>query len=99
MKRLLPFLVAAVLVGCADRYPYSGTVADAERAISAAPMGLALLSFEARGDTWVRYRIVHDTSGIYITNGTATVTVEHGRVSISGPSAVRGAIRDSLKVK
>jgi hypothetical protein len=99
MRRRFPFVLAALLVGCAERYPYSGTVADAERAISTAPMSLTLLSIEARGDTWIRYRIVHDASGLYITNGTATVRVEGGRVAISGPAAERAAIKEALKVR
>jgi hypothetical protein len=98
MKRLCIF-IAVILAGCADRYPYSGTIADAERAIAAAPMGLTRLSGEGRGDTWIRYRVVHDTSGIYITNGTATVRVEQGRITVSGPARVRESIRDSLKLK
>jgi hypothetical protein len=95
----LPLFIAVILVGCADRYPYSGTLADAERAISTAALGLTHLAVEARGDTWIRYRVVHDTSGIYITNGAATVRVEGGPVAVSGPARVREAIRDSLKVK
>jgi len=99
MKRLAPVIVAVLLIGCAERHPYSGTIADAKRAISAAPMGLTFLLIEAQGDTWVRYRIVHDTSGIYITNGTATVRVEAGLVSISGPAHERATIREALKVR
>jgi uncharacterized Zn-binding protein involved in type VI secretion len=99
MKRLFPFACAALLVGCAERHPYTGTVADAERAIAAKPMGLTFLVVEAHGDTWVRYRIAHDTCGIFITNGTATVRVEGGRVAISGPAAERAAIGEALKVR
>jgi hypothetical protein len=61
--------------------------------------GLVLLVAESRGDTWVRYRVIRDTSGIYITNGTAKVRVESGLVSISGPADVRASIKDALGVK
>jgi hypothetical protein len=88
-----------LLCGCTPRYQYPGTLPAAEKAIASKGFGLVLLVPESRGDTWVRYRVIRDTSGIYITNGTAQVRVESGRVSISGPAEVRAAIKDALGVK
>jgi hypothetical protein len=100
MKRLYPFIVAILLVGCnREQHSYTGTIADADRDLVAAPMGLTHLAVEARGDTWVRYHIIHESSGIYITNGTAGIRVEYGQIGILGPADVRRMIREALKLK
>src|SRR5882672_8289239 len=89
MKRLAPILVGVLLVGCSHKYPYAGTIADVERAILAEPLGLVHLTVEAGGTNWLRYRMVKDVSGIWLTNVAATVRVESGHVILSGSSEVR----------
>ena len=98
MKRLC-LIATVVLIGCAKRYPYSGTPADVERGISMLQLGLTKLVIHERGETWIRYRIIQDASGMYITNGSVTVRVEDGQISVTGPRHVREAIYTSLKVK
>ena len=99
VKFLLPIFIAGLLVGCSHKYPYTGTIADAERAVLAEPLGLIHLNGEARGDDWIRYRMVRDTSGLWITNGAATMRVKSGQVTLSGSAEVRGYIAQALKLK
>ncbi len=54
MNRIVALVSAgAILSGCADQYPYPGTINDAEQAIAAAPMGLTHVQVEARSDAWL----------------------------------------------
>ena len=99
MKRLAFILVAGLLVGCTHKYFYTGTIADAERAILTEPLGLIHLRVEARGTNWLRYRMVRDVSGLWITNGAATIRVEGERLVLSGSGEVRDRITRALKVK
>jgi len=99
MKRLAFILVAGLLVGCTHKYSYPGTIADAERAILTEPLGLIHLRVEARGTNWLRYRMVRDVSGLWITNGAATVKVEGEHVVLNGSGQVRDHITRALKVK
>ena len=64
MKHFLPFLLAGLLAGCSEKYPYPGTIADVEKAILAEPLGFVSLNAEASGSDWVRYRMVTDASGL-----------------------------------
>jgi len=93
VRFLLPIFIAGLLVGCSHKYPYTGTIADAE------PLGLIHLTGEALGDDWIRYRMVRDTSGLWITNGAATMRVKSGQVTLSGSAEVRGYIAQALKLK
>jgi hypothetical protein len=100
MKTLCVAIVGCLLVGCADHYPYAGGLASAERAISGArPEENTYLFVEARGTTWVRYRVVYGPVGNYVTNGTALLRVEHGKVSISGPDRAQATIKRVLDLK
>jgi hypothetical protein len=99
MKRLAFILIAGLLVGCSHKYSYTGTIADAERAILAEPLGLAHLRVETRGTNWLRYRMVRDVSGLWITNGAATLRVDGGRAVLSGSGEVRNHITRALKVE
>ena len=54
MNRIVALVSAGtILSGCADQYPYPGTINDAEQAIAAAPMGLTHVQVEARSDAWL----------------------------------------------
>jgi hypothetical protein len=93
---LLSIAAFFALGGYSHSYQYSGTLQTAEHAIANKGFGLVLLLPEAQGDAWIRYRVVHDTSGIYITNGIVKVTVESGRVWIRGPADLRTSIKEAL---
>jgi hypothetical protein len=99
MKRLVFIWVAVILVGCSHKYSYTGTVADVESTILAEPSGMVHLQVEARDTNWLRYRMVRDMSGLWITNGAATVRVEGGYVVLKGSDDVRDHIARALKVK
>ena len=102
MKTLLLCLVfgAAVLVGCATHYPYPADLATAERTIAQGrPLEQTYLFPEARGDTWIRYRVVYFTGGQVITNGTAMLRVAHGKASVSGPEKAQTTIKRVLDLK
>jgi hypothetical protein len=98
MKRLLPILVLGLLVGSSHKYPYTGNIADAERAILAEPRA-NLIFPEARGTNWIRYRMARDVSGLWVTNGAATVRIENGRAILNGSGEVRVHIIHALKLK
>jgi hypothetical protein len=97
------FLVLAMMLGCAtehaDHYRYSGSLASAEQAVAnSRPQGnIWRLPVEARGETWVRYRVIYGSPWVQpVTNGVAILRVEHGEASVSGPDAVRALIREAL---
>ena len=94
------------MLGCAthqaDKYRYSGSLESAEQAIARSrPQGnLRALPVEARGKTWIRYRVVYGSMlEEPVTNGIALLRVEHGEVSVSGPDVVRAIIREALSDK
>jgi hypothetical protein len=108
MKTKSALILVALLVGCAtkpadtDHYQYSGSLESAEHAIAGGrPQGdLRRLVVEARGKTWVRYRVLYaPPPDQLLTNGTATVRLEHGEVSVSGSPVVRATIREALSDK
>jgi hypothetical protein len=99
VKSLVPLLLTGLLTACSHKYSYSGTIEDAERAVAAEPLGLIHLTVEARGTNWIRYRMVRDTSGIWLTNGAATMRVEADRVILRGSSEVRGHLARALKLE
>jgi hypothetical protein len=100
MKKLGVAFFGCLLVGCAAHYPYAGDLATAEQAISKArPEENTYLFAEARGTTWVRYRVVYGPVSDYVTNGTALLRVAHGKVSISGPDRAQATIKRVLDLK
>ena len=99
MRTIVAIFLVGALCGCTPRYNYSGSLPAAEKAIASKGFGVVLLIPESRGDTWVRYRVIRDASGIYITNGIAEVRVESGKVAIKAPSDLRTSIKEALGVK
>ncbi len=98
MRNLSIAIVGFLLVGCAEHYPYAGSLASAEHEIlNAQPLEHTYLRVEARGETWVRFRVT-DENGIS-TNGTATLRVRHGMASVSGPDRAQATIKRVLDLK
>ena len=82
----------------AKEYSYTGTIADAERVILAEP-SQGLLTTDARGTNWIRFRMVTAVSIHRMTNY-ASVSVERNRVTVDGtPSEARNHIAHALKLK
>jgi hypothetical protein len=93
MTRLFIIVLAATLVGCSTRVPYPGNLTDVERAVAITPAGLTRLSVEERGQDWIRYRLFHDVSGIYLKDGSVEVRVESGQLVLSGAQEGKSLIR------
>jgi hypothetical protein len=102
----LSCLLLTMMLGCAtdhpDHYRYSGSLASAEQAIAnSRPKGnIWRLPVEARGEIWVRYRVIYGSPLEQpVTNGVAILRVAHGEASVSGADAVRLLIREALSDK
>ena len=97
MSRLLVLLIILLGGGCATRIPYTGTLADVEHKITAMPAGHFHFVVEDRGQDWIRYKMMHDVSGIYLNYGFVRIRVSSGQMAIRGPEEGRALVERALQ--